>query len=145
MDTTTSWLKKQGWNGPKRQKIVYPKRPGYDHIWKIWARTQNVLPMYYQRKEEVARTPLFIGSLAVGFKTQADHNMAWHVNNVPAIRVSIHSRSTKLARKKMSDLQAFPCALGVLRGENKPCAYMIRAGPRTVLKRKMYYLCITHS
>lgn len=137
MDTTTSWLDKPE-RGPQKNGAAKAGWSGNVPP------PQNVLPMYYQRQEEVARTPLFIGSLAVGFKTQADHNMAWHVNNVPAIRVSIHSRIKKLARKKMSDLQAFSCALGVLGGENKPCAYMIRAGPRTVLKRKMYYLCITH-
>lgn len=70
--------------------------------------------MYYQRQEEVARTPLFTGSLALGFRAQRNHNKAWRVKNVPAFDVYIPLRFEKLARKKMLDIQAFSCALGVM-------------------------------
>lgn len=107
MDTTTSRLDKPE-RGPQKNGVG--KAGSSESV----CTTQNVLPMYDPRKEEVARTPLFIGSLALGFRAQRNHNKAWRVKNVPAFDVYIPLRFEKLARKKMLDIQAFSCALGVM-------------------------------
>ena len=87
MDTTTSQLDKPE-RGPQKNGVG--KAGSSESV----CTTQNVLPMYDPRKEEVARTSLYIGSLALGFRAQRNHTEGWRDIIVAAFCVSIHIDST---------------------------------------------------
>lgn len=77
------------------------------------------------------------------FMSQADHRKGWRVENAPAFGVVYTELGSKICAREMLVLQAFSCALGVLRGHKALADRMSRDGPWHFFGRLLYDQCIT--